>query len=615
MIYGFKLCQKRKRPGDPADIPCRWINKLLHGSYDHYSCLLPRDIGTLANLILKLFYSGIQLDDEQIEMLRQLETDAVVVYVTKFQSNFQYLFYYNRFREKNLRFPRIGFDYKVYLWQPVSRIFRILLARLDYLRRHQTLPNPYRRGYLKQELLAGRCGFLSLVGKKNYYRRLVRAETNPIHYLIDIQKSIERPVYLVPLLMFFSKTARHENPTLIDILFGPEDKPGSLRRLYTLFKNPGKVFVERSETLNLQDFLQSAQMRHQSTAYQTLVLRRELMVRLDRHRQSITGPARKSRLELKESILTGERFQRFMNTYAENRNIPIHEVRRKADALIEEIAANYRPAFVKIASAIVGWITRTMFDGFTTNQEILNKVKLMSHRGPLVLIPCHKSHIDYLILDYLLYQKNMQVPHIAAGKNLSFWPMGPLFRSGGAFFLRRSFRGAVLYARVFAEYIHKLLEEGYYIEQFIEGGRSRTGKLLMPKLGLLSILVNAYKNGACEDMIIVPIFIGYDRIIEEKSYLHELGGGRKEPESMLQLFQAHKFLKKRYGKIYIQFHEPISLNQLLSRHNQPLAQMTTQRTKCPDSKSGISGHKRHQPGDGGNAPRGCRRCHSQFHAR
>jgi glycerol-3-phosphate O-acyltransferase len=345
-----------------------------------------------------------------------------------------------------------------------------------------------------------------------------------------MQKSIDRPIYLVPQLMFFSKTARHENPTLIDILFGPEDKPGKIRRLYTLSKNAGKVFVEMSEPLNLKQYLQSAQIRHQSTEYQSLVLRRNLVVRLNRHRQSITGPIRKSREELKESILTSGRFQRFMDTYAEKRNISIQEVHRKADALIEEIAANYKPAFIKIAAAIVAWITRTMFDGVATNHEVLNKVKNMSQKGPLVLVPCHKSHIDYLILDYVLYHNNMQVPHIAAGKNLSFWPMGPIFRSGGAFFLRRSFGGAVL--------------------------------------------ISAFKSGACEDMIIVPIHIGYDRIIEEKSYLHELGGGQKEAENFFQVIRARKFLKKRYGKIYIQFHEPISLNQLLSRYNQPLGQMT-----------------------------------------
>jgi glycerol-3-phosphate O-acyltransferase len=537
--------------------------------------MLPDDIGKFNSLILKLFYSGITLDKEQSETIRQLDNNGIFVYVTKFKSTFEFLFYYSRYRQEDLPFPQIGFDYKVRIWQPFSRMLRILLARLDHFIRHRTLLNPYARGYLRQELIGGRGGFLSLVGKKSFYRRFVKAHTDPIQYLIEIQKSNERPIYLIPQLIFFSKTARRRIPTLLDILFGPEDKPGNLRRLFTLFKNPGKVFVEVSEPVNLKDYLQSEQKRHRSTEYQSLVLRRDLLVQLNRHRHSITGPVRKSKEELKEGILTGDRLQEFMKSYAESRNIPIHEVHRKADGYIEEIAANYKPAFIKVASVIVGWMIRTMFDGVAVNHRVMNRVKQQALKGPLILVPCHKSHIDYLILDYVLYHNNMPVPHIAAGKNLSFWPMGPIFRSGGAFFLRRTFGGAVLYSKVFAEYIHKLLQEGYNIEQFIEGGRSRTGKLLMPKLGLLSILINAYKNGACDDMLIVPIYIGYDRIVEEKSYLHELGGGQKESENLLQLIQARKFLKKRYGKIYIQFHEAISINRLQRIYNKPLVEMNT----------------------------------------
>jgi len=552
-----------------------WIGKILHGTHDHYTCQLPDTSGSFTGLLLKLFYSGIKVDPEQTATLRQLDKNAIVVYVTKYNSYFEYLFYYSRYRQENLPYPQIGFDYKVRLWQPVSRMFRILLARLDHFVRHQSLLNPYERGYLKQELIDGRSGFLSLVGQKSFYRRFVKAQTDPIQYLIELQKSVDRPIYLIPQLIFFSKTARHEIPTLIDILFGPEDKPGTLRRLITLFKNPGKVFMEVSKPVNLLNYLQSAALQPQSTEYQSLVLRRDLLIQLNRHRQSITGPIRKSKVELKESILTSDLLKEFMNNYAESRNIAIHEVHRKADGYLEEIAANYKPAFIKIASVIVGWITRNMFDGVAVNYRVLNQIKQQARKGPLLLIPCHKSHIDYLILDYVLYNNNMPVPHIAAGKNLSFWPMGPIFRSGGAFFLRRTFGGAVLYSKVFAGYIHKLLQEGYNIEQFIEGGRSRTGKLLMPKLGLLSILINAYKNGACDDMLIVPIYIGYDRIVEEKSYLHELGGGQKESENFFQVIRARKFLKKRYGKIYIQFHEPISLNKLQRIYDRPLAEMNS----------------------------------------
>jgi glycerol-3-phosphate O-acyltransferase len=565
--------EKREIPANEGRTPGRWISRWLDGSLDHYDCLIPEDIGNFTRLLLRLFYLGIKVDKTQIELLRQLPQDAVVVYVTKFKNYFEYLFYYNRYRREHLPFPQIGFDYKIYLCQPVSRLVKILLARLESILRYRSLPNPYTSGYIKQELLNGRSGFLSLVGRKSFYRRFVKAHTDPVQYLIEMQKAIERPVYLVPQLIFFSKTARREDPTLLDILFGPEDKPGRIRRLYTLFRNPGKVFVEVSEPVDLKLYLQSDKLRHQSSEYQSLVLRRDLLLQLNRHRQSITGPVRKSKQELKESILTRDRLRQFMKTHAANRKVPIHEIHRQADAYLEEIAANYRPAFIKIGAVIVGWIIRTMFDGVTINHDVLGRVKGMARKGPLVLIPCHKSHIDYLILDYILYHNNMAVPHIAAGKNLSFWPMGPLFRAGGAFFLRRSFGGAVLYSKVFAEYIYKLLEEGYNIEQFIEGGRSRTGKLLMPKLGLLSILINAYKDGACNDMIFVPIYIGYDRIVEEKSYLHELGGGQKETENLWQVIRARKLLKKRYGKIYIQFHDPFSMNHLLSTQERLLAEM------------------------------------------
>jgi glycerol-3-phosphate O-acyltransferase len=551
----------------------KWINKVLEGTHNHYSCFLPKNLGVIAALILKLFYSGIKTDKAQTNLLQQLEDDAVIVYATKFKSYFEYLFYYIRYQQSNLPYPQIGFDYRVYLWQPLSRLIKMFVAHVDFFIRKRALPDPYKSGYIGQTLLENKAGFLPLVSRKGFYRRFVKAQTDPIQYLIELQKSTDRPVYVVPQLMFFSKNPHRASPTVIDILFGPEDKPGRIRRLFALFKNPGNVFFELSEPVNLKTYLQDKSIQDQPLVYQSLMLRRNLLVQLNRHRQSITGPVRKTRQELKESILTSSRFQQFMDTYSKNRELPIHEVRKKADAYIEEIAAGYNPAYIRIYSAIVGWIIRTIFDGVTINNNALNKIKRLSLKGPLILIPCHKSHIDYLILSYLLYHNNMPVPLVAAGKNLSFWPMGPLFRSGGAFFIRRSFRGAVLYSKVFAEYIHKLLEEGFNIEQFIEGGRSRTGKLLMPKLGLLSILLNAYKKGACEDMIIVPIYIGYDRVLEEKSYLHELEGGQKEPENLRGVIKARKFLKRRYGKIYIEFNEPILMSELLEKFGTPLAEM------------------------------------------
>ncbi|MBW2738499.1 MAG: 1-acyl-sn-glycerol-3-phosphate acyltransferase, partial [Deltaproteobacteria bacterium] len=553
-----------------------WSDNFLKRTYNHFLCYLPVNIGFFSSWILKLFFSGVKLDKEQTSVIRKIPKESIIIYVTKHKSYFKYLFYHTRYRQEGLPVPEIGLDYRVAIWQPVSRIFRIILAYLDYIFYNKAWPpNAYKSGYIKHELIRGRSGLLSLVEEKGFYRRFVKEKADPIRYLIEIQKSTERPIFIVPQLMIFSTNPHRSTPNIIDILFGTEERPGKIRRIVTLFKYPGNIFVEISEPVNLKEFLELAENRYQSLEQQSLQLRRYLLVQINQHRRSIVGPILKSREELKENILTNNRLQKFMYNHSKKRDIPIQKVHREADAYLDEIAANYNIAVIRMAAVVVKWVVNTMFEGVTVNNDVLNRVKNMSKKGPLILVPCHKSHIDYLILSCTLLNNNMPCPHIAAGKNLSFWPLGPLFRRGGAFFIRRTFRGAVLYSKVFAEYINKLLEEGFNIEMFIEGGRSRTGKLIMPKLGLLSMLINAYKNESCEDMIFVPIFIGYDRVLEERAYLNEIEGGQKEPESLLKVIKAGRLLKKRYGRIYIKFHEPMSLKELLSEYGSKIQDMSS----------------------------------------
>jgi len=545
----------------------RRLRSYLQETYNHYLCYLPQKFSALSFYMLKLFYSGIKLDDTQVPILKNIDKDAIVVHVTRNKSLFELLFYYIRYQLLKLPFPQIGFDYRVFLWQPVSRLIKILLAHVDNFFVNKKPLNPYQNDYFREELLNGRSALLSLIEEKGFYRRFVKKETDPLQFLIRMQQTTERPIVLVPQLMFFSKNPQRAISSLIDVLFGTETNPGRIRRLVILFKNPGNVFVEISEPINLKTFASNPENRDRTIEHQTLILRRNLLLQINRHRQIITGPVLKSRVEFKENILTNESLQQYMTQYSEKRKVPIHQVQKEAENYIDEIAAAYSPAVIRFAAALVGWITNTMFEGVSVNKDELYKLKSMYQKGPLIFIPCHKSHIDYLILSYVMHLNNMPCPHVAAGKNLSFWPVGPFFRGGGAFFIRRTFRGAVLYSKVFAEYIKKLLEEGFNIELFIEGGRSRTGKLIMPKLGLLSILLDAYKNGACPDMVFVPIYIGYDRVLEEGSYLEEIEGGQKKPESFSQVIRASKFLKTRYGRIYIKFHEPISIRERLEQNN------------------------------------------------
>ncbi len=550
------------------------VMKALNGTHNHFLFYLPSRSG-FATWLMDLFFKGISLNPEQLEIPQNLPKDAILVYTVKFKSYFEYLFYHTRYRKENVSVPVLGFGFRPWYLQPFSRILCCALAHLHWLIERRQWLDPYSNGYWRQELLNGQTAILPLVEKRGFYRRFVKAKTDPLRFLIDLQNSTDRTVYLIPHLMFFSKNPAAPFLRLRDLLFGTEQRPGIVRRLFTLLRTPGKVFVEISQPLNLRQFINNSVYSETNPEYQALMLRRQLLLQHNRHRQSITGPVIKSHEEFKEELLASERLRQFMSKYAKSRDKTIYEVRKQADGYLDEIAAKYNHFIVSSVAQPTQWLLDTMFDGVVLNKEGLQHVKKMSQRGPVIFVPCHKSHIDYLILSPILYQNNLPAPHIAAGKNLSFWPMGAIFRSVGAFFVRRTFSGAVVYSKVFAEYIYKLLAEGFNIELFIEGGRSRTGKLLMPKLGLITLLLNSFKDGACDDMIFAPVFIGYDQVLEENAYLQEVTGGEKEPENISQVIKARKFLKRRYGKIYINFQEPISVKDLLEEHALSLDTMST----------------------------------------
>lgn len=552
------------------------MDAALQGHHDHYTCHLPARSGIVVSTLLRSVFSDIYVSPALTASLKGLSKDAIIVYASKYKSRFEYLFYNIRYKETGLPVPEIGFDYRIILWQRVVRLITILLAHVDCFLRHKSLPNPYKSDFFRRQMESGSAAFLSLIDLKSSYHRLVKAEHDPLRYLIEMQCATDRPVYIVPQWLLFSKKPYRPPKSLVDIIFGSEENPGRLRRWTVILRRPQKAFVEISDPISIRDFLQEAENQDRDVEHLSLVLRTRILEQLNRHRQSITGPVLKTRNELKDLVLRNEQFRDLMTRYAEAHNKDVGETYRKAESYLNDIAADYSAAFVQILSVLLGWIWKTMFDGVTLDMEGLARVKSAATRSPLVFVPCHKSHIDYLILNYLLFNNNMPSPHIAAGRNLAFWPVGTLFRKSGAFFIKRTFHGAKIYSALFSRYVHMLIEQGFNIEFFIEGGRSRTGKLVLPKTGLISILLDAYKHKICRDLMFVPVYIGYDRLLEESAILKELEGAHKKQESFSQLIRARKALKKRYGRIYVQFAEPISLDGLVSRSDPPLSDMNNE---------------------------------------
>ncbi|RJP87082.1 MAG: glycerol-3-phosphate acyltransferase [Desulfobacteraceae bacterium] len=550
----------------------RWLSHLRSGAHNHFVCYLPPSTGLISRLIFKLFFANINIPKSYLNSVRELEKTGIVILVNKYKSYFEYLFYHDLYQNERIAYPGIGFDYRVLLWQPVFRIIKIIITHIQHLAKHLALQDPYKSGYIQEKLFAGETAMLSLVEKKGFYRRFVRSKADPLHYLIEIQKNTDRPIIFLPHLMFFSKAPVSRQLTFIDMVFGTRENPGSLRRLVTLVKNPKKIFIETADPVILNHFLTRPDIIKLNSKDQAVALRRHLITQINRHRQATTGPALKTRLEIQEELLTNREVQKIITDYAAQENLDIHQAHKQAANFLDEIAANYSLKWIRLYDITLRWMFKNIFEGMVIDYPGLNRIKQVSKKGPLILVPCHKSHLDYLLLSWVFLNNNMPCPLIAAGKNLSFWPMGTIFRGGGAFFLRRTFKGEVLYPKIFAAYIKKVLEEGFHIEFFVEGGRSRTGKLLAPKVGLLSLLMDAYSQNHWKDMTFVPIYIGYDRVLEERAYINEIEGGKKTPENLQNVIKARKFLKRKYGKIYINFHEPFSLKEYLHQYEQKTAE-------------------------------------------
>ena len=545
----------------------RW-DEMISGTDHPFACYLPPQTGIISRLLLRLLFKNIQINTPRESLPHEDEkNERIIIYVNKYKSYFEFFFFHLRFRYEGLKHPGLGLDYRFLFWQPFGWLLKIIFTHLNYLFNYFALPDPYKSGYIRDKLMTGEAALLSLVEEKGFQRRFVKSKTDPLHYLIETQKRIDRPIYFLPQLMLFGRAPEKTRLSFIDMLFGTNENPGRIRRIIALIRKPRAIFIESSEPLCLQEFLERPDIAGLSSKNQAVTLRRELLGQINRHRQSITGPILKSRLEIIEELLTRQDVQQFIADYAKETNVSIHQGHKKAAAYLDEIASNYNLKMIRIYDVVLRWAFRNIFEGMVIDYNGLDQVKRISRQAPLVLVPCHKSHLDYLILSWVFFNNNMPCPLIAAGRNLSFWPLGPIFRGGGAFFIRRTFKGEKLYPKVFAAYIQKIIDEGFYLEFFPEGGRSRTGKLLPPKIGLLATILESFPNIRWDDMTFVPIYIGYDRVLEEKAYIHELEGGKKSPENLRNMLKIGKFLKKKYGKIYLNFNAPVSLHSYLSRQN------------------------------------------------
>jgi len=392
-------------------------------------------------------------------------------------------------------------------------------------------------------------------------RTTPRKHSEMLKRLVDrVCDGQDSEIQIVPVTVFIGRAPDRETG-LAKIFFSESwEIGGRLRRLLGIFFNGRSTFVQFSPAISLRELANEGLGAARSLRKISRILR----VHFSQVRAAAIGPDLSHRRTVVEGILLSPAVERAIEEQAKADKTSTQKARKKARSYAFEIAADYSYTFVRVAAMALSWFWNRIYDG--VDLKHFREFQRLAPDYEVIYVPCHRSHIDYLLVSYFVYHNGLVPPHVAAGVNLNLPVLGRFVRMGGAFFLRRSFRALKLYATVFNEYLSRILAQGTAIEYFIEGTRSRTGRLLEPKAGMLSMTVRAYLRSPVRPVMFQPIYVGYERLVEGSSYTAELSGQSKKSESLADLLKVFGVLRNKYGEVHVSFGEPVFLDGLLDSH-------------------------------------------------
>jgi glycerol-3-phosphate O-acyltransferase len=448
---------------------------------------------------------------------------------------------------------------------PVCYIFErrsaIDVAVLESICIRQGLPRPRGRivGRGKNEVRAA----IPLLQSRGFFdARIERRPPPELFRLAEVLRADPSlDVRLVPVAVYWGRAPEKEGSWLRLLLSENWALTGGFRKFLQVLFNGRFTLLEIGEPVSLRGLLEYNGL---ATAVQVSRLTRMQRAAFRRQRAARIGPDLSHRRTIVTQVLRTRAVRAAVANEARSKQVPRRTALLTARAYAEEIAANYSHVFINLMEGMLRRLWNRLYDGVSfSHAETLRQI------GPdreVVFVPCHRSHMDYLLLSYVIYKQGYAVPHIAAGINLNIPVVGRFLRKGGAFFLRRSFAGNALYTAVFMKYLATIMGRGHSIEYFIEGGRSRTGRLLQPKTGMLSMTVRSYLRDPRRPVVFLPIYFGYERIVEAGTYIGELSGREKKKESIGDLLRAVRVLREKFGRVHVNVGAPIQLDDLLSQH-------------------------------------------------
>lgn len=536
------------------------IEFLRDGRYRHIRGVIDEEVSRPMRKIMRRLTANITIEEYVDRTIRELAATGPVVYAMKYRSLYDLWFLRLTAARLGWPLPAYVFDVSPSEMGSASKLFPVWKERIRGLFRSETRAGIADESVLEEIFKHGGAAVMFLVDDDSLQNRYLHPHRDPLHMILEVQSRFGGCISVVPLYVLYDRTAPRTAPPVWESIMGNPEKPGILRRIrcaWWYWMIPELLMGEPIPLVaEFEEF-------GGETPWQELpfALRTRLIHTVNNRIRANRGPIKASRAEIKERVLQNERVKTTITQMAAEDNRSADGLRKKAESYVDEIAADPSINVIRFWYHTLGRLFNRMFETLDLRPSDFDMLKQTAVKAPLIYVPCHKSHFDYLIMPWTLFVQRMTVPYIAAGKNLSFWPFGPMIRKTAAFFLRRSFKGERLYAKVFAAYVHVLLEGGAHIQVYLEGGRSRTGKLLTPRLGMLAFILESLESGATDDLYFVPSYLGYEHVPEEKSYLRESSGVEKKPESLLMMIRGRKLITANYGKVHLRFHSPTSYRE------------------------------------------------------
>ncbi len=418
--------------------------------------------------------------------------------------------------------------------------------------------------------------------RNNFYPANYTFPPRLLRLLEALEKNPELDVQLVPVTVLWGRAPEKEESWFKLLVTDSWATPSALKQLVNIGVHGRQTYLEFHAPRSLRQMLAEASVQYPNLSSSTYIVS-HLNEYLAKQREVILGPDLSDRRNVMSSLIQSRDIQNAIKEETIRSNMTPAQAEQKAIGYMDEILSDYSYSAMRLFEMSLTWLWTQLYDGVEVHH--FQTVRELAEKYEIIYTPCHRSHIDYLLLSYVIYKRGLMVPYIAAGDNLNLPVLGQLLRGGGAFFIRRSFKGLPLYTSVLKEYLYSILVRNTPLEYFIEGGRSRTGRLLRPRTGMLAMTVHSKLRGGGKPAVFIPTYFGYERLMEGGTYVGEMSGKPKEAESIFGLIQAARKIERIFGKVHVSFGEPVFLDDILAQHGADKIRLSSNEQPLPPEVS------------------------------